>query len=153
MPWVLDGNNLARGGDRGSVRAAALRLARSQRIRIVLYFDGAPPPGVPDAERLGRVEVRYVADADAAIAAMLTGGGKGWRLATDDAALGRKAKGSGAEVVSAASFWARVEQTDEGTDEPAQVDVAEEIAYFEEGRDLDADRPRLVPRRRRKRRK
>lgn len=60
MPWILDGNNLARGGNRERVRRAALALARTERIRLVLFFDGAPPAGSPDTERLGAVDVRYV---------------------------------------------------------------------------------------------
>jgi len=60
VPWLLDGNNLAQGGDRERVRRAALDLARRERLRVLLYFDGAPPQGTPPVQRLGAVEVRYV---------------------------------------------------------------------------------------------
>lgn len=153
MPWLLDGNNLAGGRDRAKVRAAALQLARRERIRIVVYFDGAPPGGVPDVESLGRVEVRYVANADAAIVTFLGRGGKGWRLCTDDAALARKARQLGAEVVKAASFWSKVGRINGDAYDQARIDVAEEITYFQEAGDGDIDRPRLVPRRRRRRKR
>jgi hypothetical protein len=152
MPWVLDGNNLAGGRDRDSVRAAALRLARSQRLRIVVFFDGAPPLGSSDVERLGSVEVRYAPNADAAITAMLSGGGAGWRLATDDTALARRARSYGAEVVRARTFWEKLDGADVSTGRTAPVDIEEEIAFFRSGREgVEVDRPRLVPRRRRRR--
>lgn len=108
MPWILDGNNLARGQGREQVRAAALALARHERVRIVLFFDGAPPAGSPQVERLGSIEVRYVPHADTAILAAVAGGGRGWKLATDDRSLAVRARDSGTEVVSAGSFWAKV---------------------------------------------
>lgn len=108
MPWLLDGNNLAGGRDREAVRRAALALARHERVRIRLVFDGAPPAGTGDVEHLGRVEVRYAGHADAAIVAFLRGRGRGWRVATDDRELGRRARAEGAEVVGAAAFWERV---------------------------------------------
>ena len=108
MPWLLDGNNLIGGSDRESVRRAALSLARSERVRIHVFFDGAPPAGSTDVERLGPVEVRYVGNADGAIVAFLRGRGRGWRVATDDRDLGRRVRAEGAEVVAAAAFWERV---------------------------------------------
>lgn len=110
MPWVLDGNNLARGQGRERVRQAALALARAEKVRIVVFFDGAPPAGSPPLERLGPVEVRYVPDADAAILALVRGSGRGWCLASDDRALGRQAHDRGAQVVAATDFWAKVER-------------------------------------------
>jgi hypothetical protein len=108
MPWVIDGNNLARGGDRESVRSAGLALARAERVSIVIFFDGAPPPGVGDRERLGSVEVRYAPHADAAIISFLAGKGRQWRLATDDRALATRARHGGVETVPAEAFWQRV---------------------------------------------
>lgn len=110
MPWVLDGNNLAGGSARATVRRAALELARSERVRIVLFFDGAPPAGRAAVERLGAVEVRYVRDADAAILTLLADGGRGWRVATNDRALAARAKAAGAEAVGGTVFWEKVER-------------------------------------------
>lgn len=118
MPWVLDGNNLAGGRGREGVRQAALGLARQERVRIVLFFDGAPPAGSPSVERLGTVEVRYVPHADSAILNLLRQGGRGWRLATDDRSLGLRARDSGAEVVGGARFWAKVERVAATAPEP-----------------------------------
>ena len=105
MPWLLDGNNLARGKERGTVRRAALAVARHERVRIVVFFDGAPPSGSGDVEQLGAVEVRYVGHADTAIVAFLRHAGRGWRVATDDRELRSRVLATGAEVVSAGSFW------------------------------------------------
>lgn len=107
MPWLLDGNNLAGGRDRESVRGAALTLARHERVRILVFFDGAPPPGSTSVERLGAVEVRYAPHADGAIVAFLRGKGRGWKLATDDRDLGRRVRAEGAEVLPAAAFWGK----------------------------------------------
>lgn len=109
MPWVVDGNNLAGGSDREAVRRSILELARRQKLRVVLFFDGAPPAGVPPVEKLGSVEVRYVAQADAAILQLLARDGRGWRLVSSDRLLASKARMLGAEVVSAAAFRRRLE--------------------------------------------
>ena len=108
MPWVLDGSNLAGARPRGTVREAALALARRERISIVLFFDGAPPAGSANLERLGAVEVRYVPNADAAVLDFLRGRGREWRVATDDRALARRVRDGGVEVVAAGAFWEKV---------------------------------------------
>jgi hypothetical protein len=114
MPWLLDGNNLAGGSHRESVRTAALALARNERVRILVFFDGAPPAGSAPIERLGAVEVRYVGHADGAIVAFLRGKGRGWRVATDDRDLGGLVRAQGAEVVSGAALWQKVASSGAG---------------------------------------
>lgn len=108
MPYLVDGNNVAGGKDRAKVRRAALRLAERERLRIILYFDGAPPAGVKEVERLGAVEVRYVPHADDAMLAFLQGVGSGWRVVTSDKKLGERAKNLGATVLPAWAFWDKV---------------------------------------------
>jgi hypothetical protein len=109
MPWILDGNNLAGGRSRDAVRKAALDLARRERLRIVLFFDGAPPPGSAAVERLGSLEVRYVPHADSAIVGALGADGRGWRVATDDRGLASRARAAGAAAVPAEAFWKKLE--------------------------------------------
>jgi len=136
----LDGNNLVRGRDRASVRRAALAVARGERVQILVFFDGAPPPGVGTTEKLGAVEIRYTGHADTAILAFLRGSGRGWRVATDDRALGIAARAAGAEVVPSARFWqkaAAVAQTP-GPEAGSGSAVDEEMAYF-------GDRKRRLP--------
>ena len=145
MPWVIDGNNLARGGDRENVRRAALALARAERVSIVVFFDGAPPPGVGDRERLGTVEVRYAPHADAAIIAFLAGKGREWRLATDDRALATRARHAGAEVVGADAFWRRVASAGAGEHEREAGVPGRRVGNVERL----PDGPVRVPRRRR----
>ncbi|MGQ9495585.1 MAG: hypothetical protein ACUVRY_04910 [Thermoanaerobaculaceae bacterium] len=108
MPYLVDGNNVAGGKDRAKVRRAALRLAERERLRIILYFDGAPPAGVKEVERLGAVEVRYVPHADDAMLAFLQGAGLGWRVVTSDRKLAERAKNLGATVLPAQAFWDKV---------------------------------------------
>ncbi len=73
------------------------------------------------------MEVRYAGHADAAIVAFLRGRGRGWRVATDDRELGRRARAEGAEVVGAAAFWERVARAAEaeGADEARDAGAAE----------------------------
>ncbi len=152
MPWILDGNNLARGRDRRRVRLAALAVARNERVRIVVVFDGVPPPGAPEQERLGQVEVRYTPNADAAIVAFLQRAGRGWRLATDDVQLGAAAKRAGAEVVPASRFWRKAAGQAARVDGGSPGDVGQELAFLADRANRLPAGPRRVPRRRRGRR-
>jgi len=132
MPWILDGNNLARGGDREGVRRAALAVARSERVRIVVYFDGRPPAGSGEVERLGAIEIRYAVNADAAIAAFLAQGGRGWIVATDDRALAARVRSLGARAVGVAEFRGKAERAAASAPqrEPSGADLRAELAYF-----------------------
>jgi hypothetical protein len=136
VPWLLDGNNLVRGGDREAVRRAALAVARHERVRILIFFDGAPPAGVGATERLGRVETRYTGHADTAILAFLQRGGREWRVATDDRELGGRARAAGAEVVPAASFWHKAQTAAQASESQtgAVGDVVAELDYFADER-------------------
>lgn len=122
MPWILDGNNLAGGRDRGTVREAALTLARVERIRIVVVFDGPPPEGAPVVEHLGGVEVRYTPNADRAIAEQVKGHVRNWRVATDDRELADRLRGLGVKVFPADHFWRRLRAGEGGAlRSPGQV--------------------------------
>lgn len=148
MPWILDGNNLAGGRDRERVRRAALALARAERVRLVVFFDGAPPPGVPQIERLGAVEIRYVRNADQAIVELLGSRGQGWRVATDDRELAGRVRGTGATVVDAAALWARVAASGSAPDD-REVGASEPSRGFLDGVEPLAGAPGRVRRRRR----
>lgn len=123
MPWVVDGNNLAGGAAREKTRRAVLALAHREKLRVVLFFDGAPPPGTPAVERLGSVEVRYVPHADAAILAFLQQGGRGWRLVSSDRALAAQARNLGAEVISTREFWRKLEDQPGPRDDAARPEA------------------------------
>ena len=152
MPWLLDGNNLAHGGSREKVRRAALAVARSERVRILVFFDGAPPPGSAASEILGAVEVRYVGNADSAIVAFLRPHGRGWRVATDDRELARLARDAGAEAVPAAAFWRKAAAVLAAAPAGAGAEpgVADEIDYFRDAGHRLPDAPKRVPRPRRR---
>jgi hypothetical protein len=150
VPWLLDGNNLAGGRDRDAVRRAALAVARREQVRILIFFDGAPPPGTGDTERLGAVEIRYVGHADDAIVGFLRSSGRGWRVATDDRALGVALRATGAEVVPASTFWAKAAVGGQGNAASGESagKLAEEMAYFADPAHRLAAGPARIPRRR-----
>jgi hypothetical protein len=132
MPWILDGSNLAGGGDREVVRRAALAVARNERVKLLLYFDGPPPLGSASLVQLGTVEVRYVPHADAAILAHIATAGRDWIVATDDRLLGERVKALGARLVHAAAFWEKVRRGVPGrrAEVSSPPDVETELAYF-----------------------
>lgn len=146
MPWILDGNNLAGGRSRDAVRRAALDLARRERLRIVLYFDGAPPPGSAAVEKLGSLEVRYTPHADSAILRALGADGRGWRVATDDRGLASRAKLAGAAAVPAEAFWKKV---DGAVGKEGERRDAPSAGGYPEGVQPLPEVPGRVPRRRR----
>ncbi len=149
MPWILDGNNLAGGGDRDLVRRQALAVARHERVRILVFFDGAAPAGSPATVRLGQVEVRYVPHADSAIVAHLSGGGGGWTVATDDRALGVRVRALGARVVGTAEFREKAGRAAaaDGRQAPASADLDAEFAYFRDPKQRLPGPPARVRRR------
>lgn len=151
MPWLLDGNNLAQGEARERVRAAALALVRGQKMKVVIVFDGVPPPGSAEVEKLGQVEVRYAPDADLAILKLLASeGGREWTVATDDQELAGRARQLGAETVPGGVFWARVGQAVTGTGGTAEPAMpwSRELEYFGDPRNrLPAGPVRVVRRR------
>ena len=151
MPWIVDGNNVARGGDREAVRRAALAVARQERVRLVVFFDGRPPAGADAVERLGAVEVRYAVDADAAILGLIGGGGTGWLVATDDRALADRARALGARAVPAAEFRAKADRAAEAapTYPPTGGDLSAELAYFRDPANRLPGPRTAVPRRKR----
>ena len=151
MPWIVDGNNLAGGGGRAEVRGAVLALAHRERIRIVLFFDGAPPAGAPEVERLGSVQVHYVPNADDAIVRFLAGRGRGWTVATDDRGLAQRVRNTGAAAVPTGVFRTKL-ASGAGTGTPdGPVDVGEELAYFRDAAHRLEDEGGHVPRPRRRR--
>lgn len=149
MPWVVDGNNLAGGSAREKARQAVLALAHREKLRVVLFFDGAPPPGSPAVERLGSVEVRYVPHADSAILALLQQGGRGWRLVSSDQALAAQARHLGAEVISAREFWHKL-ATQQATAEDKGKSVAGAEQDYRSGVTPLPQQPLTIRRKRRR---
>lgn len=137
MPYLVDGNNVAGGKDRAKVRHAALRLAEREKLRVVVFFDGAPPAGVKEVERLGAVEVRYVPHADTAMLAFLRGAGLGWKVVTSDRRLAEAAKNLKATVLPAQAFWDKVAAT-----RPVEI---EEVAFSQDPKDFYRSVKPLAP--------
>jgi tetratricopeptide (TPR) repeat protein len=104
-PWLVDGDDLARGRGRDAVCDAALGLARRSGVRVEVYFHGAAPPGGSVVERHDRVEVLYARDPDRAILTSIGKAATGAVVATSSESLAVKARSLGASVVTPDHFW------------------------------------------------
>jgi hypothetical protein len=109
VPILVDGNNLLHRLPSGQRNRAALRrlcleLVRRENAQLTVVFDGAPPPGGPPAERLGRVTILYAAprSADDAILAALPPppASASWVVVSDDRQLRERARRAGARLRS-----------------------------------------------------
>ena len=109
MPIVVDANNLlyrlpASLRRPAELRRLSLNLARTQRLRLTLVWDGPPPPGVPERESLGQLTVVHAGSmtADDAIVRTLPQGAaaKQWTVVTDDRGLRARVRARGASVTS-----------------------------------------------------
>jgi tetratricopeptide (TPR) repeat protein len=105
LPWLVDGDDLARGRGRESLRDAALGLARRLGVRVEVYFQGTPPPGGPVVERHDRVEVLYALATDRWILDAIGKNPGGCVVATGNEGLAKKARALGANVVPPERFW------------------------------------------------
>ena len=131
MPRVVDGDNVL-GTWPGRTRSDAekrrlvgevARLARSERRRIVVVFDGVAPPGVsygPDVLFSGPGR-----KADAVILDLLKREKDvaGWAVVTGDRALGDQCRWVGASVESPSSLKAKLEKDDAGEKPESADDV------------------------------
>ena len=143
MPVLVDGNNLMyllAAGDRSrtGVRRLVLDLARRERITVTIVFDGPPPAGTPEIERLGRVTVRYsgTASADEVILRLLPAGNaaRSWTVVSGDRELVDRARNRGARTRPAREWAAKLPPSGAKTaarDRALSVDeVAEWERYF-----------------------
>ena len=116
MPRVIDGDNLLGtwpGRNRGDADKRALArevdvLRREEKRRVVLVFDGSPPPGVSYGadvlfSGLGR-------KADAVILELLRheSDRRGWTVVTNDRSLADQCRFLGARVEGAKAFRDRL---------------------------------------------
>ena len=143
MPWIVDGNNL--GGAIDGARGARDRAAVWRRVfawaggrrRVVVVFDGAPEPDIP--ERLGSVEVRWAVGiaADEVVRRVVSRRPRDWRVVTDDRRLQEVCRDLGAKVVSARDWVGREqgESSDVAADKvDGTVDVDDWLQWFERQR-------------------
>jgi len=154
VPLLLDGNNLmhrlpAGSRDRRSVRNRALDLVRRQQVTITVVFDGPPPPGFPERERLGRVTILYSGkrSADDVIVDLLPPGSRAadWTVITDDRELTRRVKERGARTRALGSWIAarrgpdRASGTSPHEPRMSPNELAEWEAFFARGRGRNGD--------------
>src|SRR5260370_1433467 len=116
MPRVIDGDNLLGtwpGRSRSDADKRALvrevdRLMRRERRRVVVVFDGSPPPGVsygPDVRYAGQGRT-----ADALILELLRheSDRSGWTVVTNDRSLADQCRFVGAKVEAVRAFRERL---------------------------------------------
>lgn len=131
MPRIVDGDNLLGtwpGRSRSDAEKRQLvrevdRLVRREKRRIVVVFDGTPPPGLgstPDVIYSGPGR-----KADAVILDLLKReqDKKGFAVVTADRALADQCRWMGARVESPASFRDRLERGDGGEKPEGADDV------------------------------
>ena len=134
MPRLIDGDNLLGtwpGRTRGDAEKRALvrevdALRRHEKRRLVLVFDGSPPPGVsygPDVHfsGIGR-------KADAVILELLRreSDKRGWAVVTNDRSLADQCRYLGARIEGAKDFRERLRQDPAGE----KPDASDDLSYW-----------------------
>ena len=132
MPRVIDGDNLLGtwpGRSRSDAEKGALvrevdQLIRREKRRVVVVFDGSPPPGVSyGSDVLFSGQGRK---ADAVILELLRreSDPRGWTVVTNDRSLADQCRFVGAKVEAVRPFRERLvrEATGEKPDTPGDID-------------------------------
>ena len=142
MPVLLDGNNAMHrlpGSERSRdrFREEMLRVAHSQKIKLEVIFDGPPPEGTPETERLGAVTIRYsgsVTADDLIVSRLPTGrAARSWIVVTDDQGLRQRVRAAGARVEPVSRWLARKGTTPSGNEKPENLspqEIEEWERYF-----------------------
>jgi hypothetical protein len=139
MPWIIDGSNVggvlagaAGARDRALVWRTVLAWAGGRR-RVVLVFDGAADPAIP--ERMGQVEVRWATgrSADDVVRRTVAKRPREWRVVTDDRALRAVCRDLGAKVVGVREWLGSPRppgETPTGAKADPNVDVDDWLTWF-----------------------
>lgn len=116
MPFLIDGDNLLgtwpgrrrSDAERRRLSSELDRFAASERRRVVLFFDGTPPPGVAPAADVHFAGARR--SADDAILDFLRGqeDRRGWIVVTSDRSLGDQCRYMGARTERSDRFRSRL---------------------------------------------
>lgn len=142
MPLLVDGNNLLHRlpegrRSRAEVRRLSLELARREGVSITVLFDGPPPAGSPDHERLGRVTVVYCGadSADDAIIRRLPPppAAANWVVVSDDRELVGRARRAGASTRPLRQWLARIDTVQAADDDHrglSRAEIEEWETYF-----------------------
>jgi hypothetical protein len=145
MPWIIDGSNVggvlagaAGARDRALVWRTVFAWAGGRR-QVVLVFDGAAEPAIPD--RLGGVEVRWATGraADEVVRRTVARKAREWRVVTDDRALREACRDLGAKVMGVREWLGPPRRAPTTLAEPKgepDVDVDDWLAWFR-----DSNRP------------
>ncbi len=140
MPLLIDGDNLlgtwpGRRRSDGERRALAFefqRWSRERGKRVVVVFDGVPPPGTD----LGR-DVHFSGAgrrADDVIVKLLRGEGdpRGWTVVTSDRALGDRCRHHGARIQRSDRFRPELARQSGGEKPEHETDVEGWLQIFGE---------------------
>ncbi len=147
MSYLVDGNNVMgqrvgwhrdKAGARRRLLQELSRLARRERLRVEVVFDGAPDEHFPDGSSFMGVRVFYAArgsDADTRIKQMVESSRerRTLKVVTSDRALADYVRRCGAQVVRAGDFRRRLDAAPEGGDAEPRVkesELGEWMYYF-----------------------
>ncbi len=149
MPWIVDGDNLLgtwAGRKRSDPEKRDLarevrRLAARERRRVVLVYDGAPPPGTPEGPDLRYAGAGRSADDVILETIRRDPDPRGWTVVTLDRSLADQARWLGASVERCEAFRARLQRDASATEKPDSAgDVAEwERIFSERPGETDSD--------------
>lgn len=143
MPWVIDGSNVggvlagaAGARDRALVWRTVFAWAGGRR-RVVLVFDGAADPAIPD--RLGQVEVLWATGrpADEVVRRTVAKRPREWRVVTDDRALRVACRDLGAKVIGVREWLGPPRAAPLGSPDTKgepHVDVDDWLAWFRDSK-------------------
>ena len=126
MTYIVDGNNVMaqrvgwhrdKAGARRRLLAELARFARSAGVPVVVVFDGAPDPNVPDGADVEGVRVYYAArgsDADSRIRQLVEGSleRRALLVVTSDQRLADDVRRYGAQVMRSGELRRQLEALD-----------------------------------------
>jgi predicted RNA-binding protein with PIN domain len=149
--YVIDGNNVIGGrvgwhrdkpGSRRLLLHDLARLARVNKLRLNVVFDGAPDPQFPDGSSYRGVRIFYArpgSDADSRVVEMVEAerNKKSLVVVTSDRKLTSRVRASGARVLRSGEFRRMLDEiaenaTDQEADTPKIKDdeMSEWLRYF-----------------------
>lgn len=136
MSYLIDGNNLMRGGqNRKSLLEELAQFAAAKKVRAAVVFDGAPEKNFPDNSTFKGVKVYYHefgSNADERIKQLVESSKERKTLfvVTDDRALASYVRRCGAKVLSCNEFRGRATASKPASETKPETIKSDELAAW-----------------------